>query len=249
MWSIHGVRFSCLDARHPVAQHIADAARDGRIDLDVLVELAGIDVDVNLLRVERVGLDVARHAIVEPHAERDQEIGFLHGRIDPGFAVHAHHPEVQMMTGREAANAEQRHGDRDVGLLGKRLECRFGAAKHDAVAGQDERPLGGIKKVQGIDAHRVAWPRERRNVGRGGFPVVLAAPELRVLGNVDQHRTGTAAGGNGERFANRRRHVGGARHQEIVLGDRQRDAGDVGLLKGVGADDRAAHLSRDADDR
>ena len=39
------------------------------------------------------------------------------------------------------------------------------------------------------------------------------------------------------------------RHQIVVLGDRQRDAGDVGLLKGVGADQLAAHLAGDADDR
>jgi hypothetical protein len=38
---------------------------------------------MNLLRVDRVGLDVARHAIVEAHAERDEEIGFLDRMVDP----------------------------------------------------------------------------------------------------------------------------------------------------------------------
>ena len=41
----------------------------------------------------------------------------------------------------------------------------------------------------------------------------------------------------------------GARHQIIVLGDRQRDAGDVGFLKRIGADQLAAHLAGNADDR
>ena len=35
----------------------------------------------------------------------------------------------------------------------------------------------------------------------------------------------------------------------VVLGDRQRDAGDVGLLERVGSDERAADLAGDADDR
>ena len=52
-----------------------------------------------------------------------------------------------------------------------------------------------------------------------------------------------------ERLADRRRDVGRARHQVVVLGDRQRDAGDVGLLERVGSDQPAADLARDADDR
>ena len=37
--------------------------------------------------------------------------------------------------------------------------------------------------------------------------------------------------------------------QEVVLGDRHRDAGDVGLLEGVGADQRATDLAGDGDHR
>ena len=37
--------------------------------------------------------------------------------------------------------------------------------------------------------------------------------------------------------------------QVVVLGDRQRDAADVGFLEGVGADDGRGHLAGDRDDR
>ena len=60
---------------------------------------------------------------------------------------------------------------------------------------------------------------------------------------------GRPLAGDGERFADRRRDVFGARHQVVVLRDRQRDAGDVGFLERVGSDQLAAHLSGDADDR
>ena len=102
--------------------HGADIAGDGGVDLDVLVELRRVDVDVNLLGVRRVGLEVAGDTIVEAHAERDQQIGFLNGGIHPGFAVHAHHAEVQRVRRRETADAEQRHRHRNLRLLGERLE-------------------------------------------------------------------------------------------------------------------------------
>ena len=38
-------------------------------------------------------------------------------------------------------------------------------------------------------------------------------------------------------------------HQIVVLGDGQRDARDVGLLKRIGADELASHLTGDAHDR
>ena len=85
-----------VDARQPGAtdragstcgSHSSSAARRSLaiadVDADVLVELGAIDVDVDLLRRRRVGLQVAGDAIVEPHAERDQEVGFLNRVCSP----------------------------------------------------------------------------------------------------------------------------------------------------------------------
>ena len=72
--------------------------------------------------------------------------------------------------------------------------------------------------------------------GRGGFPIEFAGCVLRVLGDVHEHRAGTVGSGDLKCFAQARGDFLGARHQIIVLGDRQRDAGDVGFLKRVGAD-------------
>ena len=83
----------------------------------------------------------------------------------------------------------------------------------------------------------------------GGVPIELARSLLRILGDVDEHGSRPAGPRDGERLAHARRHVGGARHEIVVLGDRQRDAGDVGFLKRVGSDQLAADLTGDADDR
>src|SRR5690606_32086558 len=70
-----------------------------------------------------------------------------------------------------------------------------------------------------------------------------------VLGDVDEHRTGAPGRGDVERLGEDARDVVTIADQEVVLGDRHGDAGDVGFLEGVGADQAAAHLPGDGDDR
>jgi hypothetical protein len=62
--------------RQQVRQHFAQVADQRHVHVDVLVHFGRIDLDVDLLRVERVGLQVARDAVVEPHAEGEQQIRF-----------------------------------------------------------------------------------------------------------------------------------------------------------------------------
>jgi hypothetical protein len=63
-----------------------------------------------------------------------------------------------------------------------------------------------------------------------------------------KHGAGPSGCSDVERFAHRSGDIAGVRHQVVVFGDGQSDAGDVGFLKGVGADQLAAHLAGDADD-
>jgi len=70
-----------------------------------------------------------------------------------------------------------------------------------------------------------------------------------VLRDVDQDRAGPAGGSQVERLGEDPRQLLGVLHQEVVLGDRQRDALDVRLLEGVRADRGPRHLAGDRDDR
>ena len=101
MYFSHGAVIAGLHHVEQVLQRLPKVGHDRGVGRHVLVDLGRIDVDVNLLGVERVGLDVAGDAIVEPHAERQQQVGFLNRVVDPGFAVHAHHADVERMAGRE----------------------------------------------------------------------------------------------------------------------------------------------------
>jgi len=141
----------------------------------------------------------------------------------------------------------QRSRDRDVGGLGEGEDIGGGAGLDDAVAGEDERALGGIDQLGGLGELRGgrlvvrAVPGQLR---RGGLPVELGNHLLRVLGDVDQHRAGAAARGDVERLADGAGDVAGRGDEVVVLGDRQRDAGDVRLLEGVGADRLASRPGR-----
>ncbi len=129
-----GVALEVADVSEPVGalagfhvgkellEDFAGVAYQSGVHFDVLVDLGAIDFDVNLAGIAGVGLQVAGDAVIEAHADGDQQIGFLNGVIDPSFAVHAHHAEIQRIAGREAADAEQRHGDREMAGANELLE-------------------------------------------------------------------------------------------------------------------------------
>jgi hypothetical protein len=208
------------------------------IHADILVDLRGIDLNVDLFGMRRVVSKIAGDAIVEAHAEGEQQVGFLDGVVHPRFAVHAHHAEVQRMGGGEAAEAEQRGGYGNLLRFGKGDHLLLRAGVGDAVAGENDGAFCGLDQRNcfadgaGFGAQHGMRPRcARRAVreveGRGGL--------LRVLGDVDEHRAGTAGGRDLKSEADRRRDVFRASDEEVVLGDGQSDAGDVDFLKGVGA--------------
>ena len=70
-----------------------------------------------------------------------------------------------------------------------------------------------------------------------------------VLGQIDQHRPGTAAGRQVKRFAHDARDVVGVLHQVGMLHHRVGDPGDVGFLEGVLAQHRRDGLPGEHDHR
>ena len=240
-----------LDHRQQVGQHRGEIAGERHVHPDVLVELGRINVNVDLGRVRRVGLEAAGHPVVEAHAERQQQVGFLDRLVDPRLAVHAHHSHVERVVRRNRPDSQQRHGDRDAGALGEFADLPHRSRDEDAVPGEDDRAL------RPVDEFRRPPQLGFRRPGFGPVAGKIHLPEARtlrgegllgVLRDVHQHRSRTAGAGDVERLVERRRDVVHIGHQVVVLGDGQGDAGHVRLLEGVGADERAADLTGDADD-
>ena len=152
----------------------------------------------------------------------------------------------------DAADAEERHRNRHVRVLRQRHDGGLRAGQDHPVARQNQRSLGRVDErhriaIVSISGKGLVVRFRQVRLGRG--PIDVAAVLLRVFGDVDQYGTGPAAARNRERFEDGRRHVLGARHQVIVLGDRQGNAGNVAFLKRIGSNQLAAHLSGDAHDR
>src|SRR5580700_9305199 len=102
------------DVRNELFESFTSIADKSGVYLDVLVDFSAVDFDVNLASALRIGAQVAGDAVIEAHADGDEQVGLLNGVIDPSFAVHAHHAEVHGIGSREAADAEKRHGDGNI---------------------------------------------------------------------------------------------------------------------------------------
>ncbi len=172
-----------------------EVADEGDVGANVLVDLGGVDLDVDLLRVRGVVGEVAGDAVVEAHAEGEQQVGLLDGVVDPRFAVHAHHAERERVMRGHAAEAEKRAGDGDLLAFGEGENLGFGAGVRDAVAGEDEGLLCGLDEFDGLlDGRGFGAQHGVRAVGcgSGGFEVERRGGLLRVFRYIDKNRTRTA---------------------------------------------------------
>src|SRR5579863_8326086 len=84
--------------------------------------------------------------------------------------------------------------------------------------------------------------------GLGRVPIEFATCLLGIFSDIDQNRPRPSRLCQPESFAHRRGKVFGSRDEIVMLSDRQGNAGNVGLLKGVVTDQLAADLPRDAHD-
>ena len=237
---------------HDLLDHQPAVAHDRHVGPADLALLGRIDVDVDDLGLGRERGDLARHAVVEAGAERDQQVGLLQRRHRGGVAVHAGHAEAQRVVVREGAAGHERGDDVDLGQLGQLAQRVGGPGLQDAAADVEHRPLGGQDQAGRLADHAgVALdvrPVAGQRVGHGDIagPVPLHRLLEHVLGDVDQHRARAAGRGDVEGLADGQRQVLGGHHQLVVLRDRAGDADGVALLEGVGADRGRRDLPGDA---
>ncbi len=175
----------------------------------------------------------------------------LDGVVDPRFAVHAHHAEVQRVRGGKAAEAEQREGDGNFGALGQCAHLLHGAGFGDAVAGENDGALGIADELGGLLEAAVCDVKHGVRAIRarlGGGEVENGRALLRVLGDVNEHWARTTGACDLKCMANCAGDVFSAADEEVVLGYRQSDAGNVDFLKCVRAEQLGGHVAGDADD-
>jgi hypothetical protein len=64
---------------------------NGNVGWLVFIEFRGVDIDMDDFAVLAEFLDLAGDPVVEPHAQRDQQVGLVHGIVCIHRAMHAEH--------------------------------------------------------------------------------------------------------------------------------------------------------------
>ena len=136
--------------------------------------------------------------------------------------------------------------------LTRQLAQRLGRVRvDDAAADVEHRPARVGERLRG-QADLLGVALRGRLVAGQVDRVDRLVRDVRareVLRDVDQDRARAAGAGDVERLVDRRRDVARVLDHDRVLDDRHRDAGDVGLLEAVGADQVGADLAGDEDRR
>jgi hypothetical protein len=147
----------------------------------------------------------------------------------------------------EGAPGHERGDHRQVEQLGQLTQRLGGPRLEDAAAGVDDRPLGEARISSAASLILRGWPwwwacspagrrpPRRRSASTTPWPSGGWSGR-RCPWGCRPAPARAAGGGDVERLADGPGDVLGLGDQEVVLGDRLGDAGDVGLLEGVGAD-------------
>ena len=233
------------------AQHALAVADDRDVDLDVLGDRRGIDVDVDDLRVRREGVHPPGHPVVEARGHRHQAVGVVHRHVGVVGAVHAEHVERERIGHRKRAQAHEGLGERDLGQVRQLPQLGRGVRGDRAPAHVEHRPLG--------PHHRAGRLLDLPGMALVGRIVraqvhtlrVLEGPLLDqdVLRQVHVDRPRAPGGGDVKRLLDDRGQVLAVLDQEVVLGGRASDADVVGLLERVVADRGGGHLPGEGHDR
>ena len=191
--------------------------------------------------------------IVEAGADGEDDIGVAHrlgGRI---LAPHAGHAEIEAVVGRQAPLAHEGGIDRDVELLGDRLQFLKRPGDANAAAGQDQRALGAGQEVEGAGDRLVGRrcaPVERSCiVARLGYGDRRRL-DIEVVGHVEVHRARPAGAHQRKGIRQRLDQVFHLADAPRLLDDGVEYVGDVAViaiivLQRAAAELGGGHLSGD----
>lgn len=130
---------SAYDARGMRGAAPRLTAAHGDVRRLVLVDLSGVDVDVHDARARRKRLELARHAVVEAHAERNEQVGLKGSRWWVGRRRRGRFAAVWEVAGcatvKARAQRDEQVGLAAVGRVGRRVSRLRTAQKPGAARG------------------------------------------------------------------------------------------------------------------
>ena len=244
---------------------ILDVAFNGQLNFAVLVVLGRINIDMDDGARFAELLDFSSHAIVEPHAKRQKQVGPFNDLfrllcwigfrrelaadrpICIGCAVHAQPPQGERVRLREGTAAHDRAGHGDLRGFDKLAQFLARIAADDPAADIEHGTFGFFDEANDFIQGKIAGSgvgivaAQMDFLGENGLRFGL----LNVLGHIHDHRPGAAGLGNMKRLFDDAGNVVDVRDQITVLDHGKRHPKKIRLLKSALADHRLRDLPRD----
>ena len=177
----------------------------------------------------------------------------MHRQIGFISAVHAKHAKELRVFRRIGAKPHQRIGAGHASHaheFAQQARCFRPGIDH-AAAGIDNRAMRALQQPHRIADGLGIWFRARA-IGtmalRGRFPIRRFVDED-ILRQINHHRAGAAGFRDVKGFVHHTRQVFGFLDQIIMLGRGAGDAGGIGFLEGIIADQMRRHLAGQANYR
>ena len=190
--------------------------------------------------------DLAGYPIIEPRADRDQRIGFVHRHVRLIGAMHAEHTDKLLVGARIRTQTHQGAGDRKSQHPHQFHQLFVGVVQDHAAAGVEDRFFRRQHQVDRLfDLPQMTLHNRVVRAHLHLFRVAewdLYVGIGDILGDIDHHRSGTARSRQVKRLAESGGNVAYVFDQKIVLDTGAGDADGVHFLKSVAADKRGGHL-------
>ena len=242
------------DHRIQSLQDFFDVRHDTDVGNLVLIQFRRINIDVNDLAMLGKLAQFSRHAIVKPHAKREQQVGLINRIIRIDGAVHPEHVQRLVIIARKTADPHDRGGHRDIRLPSKFGEFFTGIRLNDAATRVENRLLRLANHLEdrtnliGMDATNF------RVIARQiHFRIIINIArhqiQLDILRNIDQHWAGSSRSCNVKRLFDDPGNIFGLRHQIVMLGDGPTNFDHRGFLKRITPNQVSGDLCRDRDQR
>ncbi|OPY02603.1 MAG: hypothetical protein A4E61_01271 [Syntrophorhabdus sp. PtaB.Bin184] len=239
-----------FDYLQHLREDVARVAHYGYVDLYVLAYRCWIDVDVYDPGMRREFIRLARGPVVEPCSHGDDKVRFGDGHVCRVGPVHAEHAEKERMVPRDAAEAHEGVRDRYGQRFGEPGQFLRGIGQDDASAGIED----GSFRVED-KAHRLLYLSRVAHVGGliAADDRLLGILEIadrrgHILGNVDENGSRSSRRRDMEGLLDDTGEVFHVPDEVAVLRAGPGDTHDVGLLKGVVADEHRVDLAGEDDE-
>ena len=215
----------------------------------VFADLSRIDFEMHHLGPGGKGVELSGDAIIKTGTDGDQQIALGDSEVGIGGAMHAQHADRQGIVFIKGPLAHQGCGDRELIAIRQPLETVVSGSRDRTATDVQQGAVGLFNQIQCRQHRRI----QRRlgllkTAGDDGARLHRRVFELlltHILGNINQHRTGTPAGRDEKGLGHDRAEISRITHHPGVLHDRKRDSEDVCFLERIRADGGTGHLTGD----